>query len=282
MSDETHGDTAETWHGKDYFMITAYYLGTCSGTEPIAGMHHTAFVLNVAGQNYWFDAGECCGYTAHLKGIDVLKTRAIFISHPHNDHIGGLPHLLMLIGKLIAREGRNLPCDNSVDIFFPGLKTLECVKGVCNGWENREKMSRYELIEHEMREGLLFEDGNVRVSTIHNRHLKEDGTQGWHSFSFLIEAEGKRIVFSGDVAESSELDELLGDGCDLLIHETGHHSVESVCRYAACHDVKALRFIHHGREIINDRDKAELFVEKFAQQTGISVGILSDGDSETL
>ena len=67
-----------------------YYLGTCSGTEPMKGTHQTSFVIEIDGALYWFDAGEGCAHTAvTVAGLDITKTEALFISHPHIDHTGG-------------------------------------------------------------------------------------------------------------------------------------------------------------------------------------------------
>jgi len=49
-------------------------------------------------------------------------------------------------------------------------------------------------------------------------------------FSILEESKDKRIVFSGDVKELSELSPWLRDGCDLLLMETGHHHPDQVCQ----------------------------------------------------
>ena len=78
------------------------FLGTCSGTEPLPGIHHSSFVLQIGGLNYWFEAGENCVHKAAELGIDPLMTAALFISHHHIDHIGGLPNLLTCIRKLSA------------------------------------------------------------------------------------------------------------------------------------------------------------------------------------
>ena len=244
-------------------MPRIHFLGTCSGTEPIEGMHQASTIVEVDGVNYWFDAGEGCGYRAFLSGVDVLKSRAIFLSHMHIDHIGGLPHLLFCIQKMIARRKEPLINDGTMDIFAPDLEVLGAVKSVtCANLTNHASLG-FHTKDTLMRDGLLFDDGVLRVSAIHNTHLHEDGSRGWHAYSFLIEVEGKRIVHSGDVGRPEELLPLMADGCDLLIMETGHHKVKDVCEFAQAHGVQRLRFTHHGREIINDRAGMEALVASY-------------------
>ena len=258
-----------------------YYLGTCSGTEPMAGMHHTSLAIECGGYLYWFDAGECCAHTAYTKGLPVMSSRALFVSHPHLDHIGGLANLLGLFAKLITRYKMRLACENELRVFFPGLSLFGAVKSIAFG-NCLGTTKSYNIIEEEMRDGVIYEDENIRVTAIHNGHLNEDGTKGYHSYSFLLEAEGKKAVISGDVKTTSELDGLLAGGCDLLIHETGHHAVCDVLEYAKEKGVRALRFIHHGRDIIENREDNEQEVRSFSEKCGISMRICSDGDFEVI
>ena len=237
-----------------------YFLGTCSGTEPMEGMHHTSTVLESNGCYYWFDAGECCSHTAYLLGIDVLKTRAIFFSHMHIDHTGGLANLLFCIQEMIAR-GKGTPKFDPIPIYSPDSEVIRAAK--CVASNNRIESLGYMTEEIPTQDGVLYEDENIRVAALHNRHLREDGTNGWHSFSFLVECEGKRIVLSGDVASPEELLPLMVGGCDLLSMETGHHKVLDVCEFAKRNAIPRLRFTHHGREILGDRDGAERLIESY-------------------
>ena len=125
---------------------------------------------------------------------------------------------------------------------------------------------------HQVYDGLVFEDERIRVTAHHTRHLGEDGSNGWHSFSYLIETEGKRILFSGDVKTPAELDPQIGGGVDLVIMETGHHKVMSVLDFLKDRPIRKLVFNHHGREILADRGAAN---EKI-KESGLPAEILSD------
>jgi len=257
-------------------MLKVHYLGTCSGTEPIKGMHHCSFVIEINDALYWFDAGENCAYAANTSGVDMLKTRALFVSHPHIDHIGGLANLLFCIEKLQIRSGKVLANDNTLDVFFPDLDVFAAIKTVAVG--SASSKLEYVINEHKIKDGIIFQDKNLCITAQHNCHMGSTYIDtGWRSFSFLVEADGKRIVFSGDVAKLNELDELIADGVDVLIAETGHHKVIDVCEYANSKNVKNLRFNHHGRAIIENRKENEKLTSEFSLKNNLSIKICYDG-----
>ena len=265
-------------------MIKIKYLGTCSGTEPMPAMHHCSLIFEIGNSIYWFDAGENCAHAAYTSGVDVMKARTLFISHAHSDHTCGLPALLCLFQKLMRRYKTELAHDNTLELFITEPEVFEAAKVFCFGGATPERKPalRFNVNVHGIADGLIYEDENVKVSAIHNTHLKEDGSNGWHAYSFLIEAEGKRIVFSGDVGKPCEIDSLLEGGCDLLIMETGHHKVSDVCEYAISRGAKELRFNHHGREILNDRPAAEALIASYTVKSGMPIKLCFDGMTDEI
>ena len=239
-----------------------HFIGTCSGTEPMPNMHHCCLVFEINGTYYWFDAGENCSHTAYTKmGIDLSHVRCVFISHPHIDHIGGLANLLYNLNKLVWRKIPHEDNGGVVNFFLPSEELFGLVKKLA--FLDRASFP-LTMNDYLVKDGLIYEDENIRVTALHTTHLREDGSNGWHAYSYLIEAEGKRVVFSGDVGNYEELDAQIGDGVDILIAETGHHKVSDVLDYMESRNIKKLIFNHHGREIINDRPSAQALIDSRA------------------
>lgn len=226
-------------------------LGSCSGTEPFLNRHHTAFALELGDRIYWFDAGEACSHTAHTMGLDLLRVSDIFISHAHMDHVGGLANLLWTIRKL-SKVKKEQPRHGDIRVYMPNMKTWDGVLTILQQSEGNYE-NDYQTLALPVEEGVLSESPEIRVTARGNLHLKpiENTPQ---SFSFLIEAEGKRIIYSGDVKDLGELLPWLKEGCDLLLMETGHHHPTEVCKRILNEGlaVGSLRFLHHGRDILYD------------------------------
>ena len=169
-----------------------------------------------------------------------------------------LANLLFLFDKLERVHGKRFEGDNSLELYFPDMNLLPAIVSVAKS--GRVYDFAYGLNTKSVKEGVLYDNGRVKITALSNTHLGEDEAGRSRSFSYLFEAEGKKIVFSGDLKRPSEIDALLVGGADVLIMETGHHKVLSVLEYAKEHGVKTLVYNHHGREMLAGREEfAKIF-----------------------
>ena len=252
-----------------------FFFGTCSGTEPMPGMHHVSFAIRHSDRLYWFDAGECCSFTAHNMGVDLQSIRAIFISHPHMDHIGGLGDLLWNIRKLDGIGHR--VAGKTIDLYMPDRgETWGALLPLLRQTESGFRI-KFTIDEKRIGDGVIFDEDGVKVTALHNSHLPALDDGSFRSYSFRIDAGGKSVVFSGDTGSYGEIAPLI-TGADVLLAETGHHTPAEVCEELNGMGAKPhrLMFIHHGLCMIHHQE------ESIAAAKSIYDGhidVLKDGDN---
>ncbi len=170
-------------------------------------------LLAIGGTPYLIDAGYGASYRLIEKRVDLPSIRTIFITHHHSDHNLDLGPLLYNGWVNGQRQ--------TVDVYGPrGLDHLLQSYWDSNAIDINVRIAdegrpdpRQLVLAHEYGEGLIADDGNVRVSALRNLHPPIE------SYSLKFETRGgKVIVFSGDTTYFPPL-AAFAQGADVLVHE---------------------------------------------------------------
>jgi len=169
-------------------------------------------------------------------------------------------------------KGR-MPVHDGICVYLPNMESWN---GLMMLLRNTEEgfVTKYPVDGEQVTPGVLFDDGCLRVTAYPNTHLVREQKDVCLSYSYLIESEGKRLVYSGDLGAYSDLDPVIGDGCDGLIIETGHFGIDAVRDYTADKHIGRIFFSHNGREIINHPEASQEKVARYFEGRGV---ICEDG-----
>lgn len=247
-------------------------LGTSHG-DPTDSRLQSASLVEVGGNRYLIDAGEGISTTLIRRKTGPETLNAIFVTHMHLDHSGGVPELLELALKYRKRQP-----DINPPVFLPEARGAVALKEwlTVNHMHNPDanKLNIYKA-------GTIFDDGIIKVEAYPTKHISRDDSNEPKSFGFKITAEGKSVFFTGDLA--SDFSDFPFEGaqnCQLLISELVHFSAESA--YARLKDINVghLVFNHLGNHWQTSEGEKEIITLFANCNYPVSVGF--DGAEFTL
>lgn len=238
------------------------FLGTGHGV-PSATRACSCAMIEVGGALYYVDGGAPIVDRTLLSGRDISAVRAMFITHVHGDHIGGVFQFADLIQWYYKTQ--------SCSFFFPEMRAADALRGLIEAAEDKPlDEERIHLLP--AKEGLVYEDENVRVSYYKTLHLTAEGR---HSYGILIEAEGKRVYFSGDLSYklgAEDFPAIAYEDIDLFVCEMAHFGRENLEPYLPRIRAKVVAF-NHVYPLVKYED-----IENIGKEFGYKVIAPSDMD----
>lgn len=189
------------------------FVGTSHGV-PERDRMFSAVMIESGEGIYFIDAGTPIADAILRAGRHPDSLRAVFITHRHADHVNGLVSLVDIISWYYK--------NSSPAIYLPDGEAEEKLTALIDSTFGGKHIRDVDYRVAE--KGVIFDDGTVRVTAIPTRHI--DGGR-IPSFAFILECEGKRLLFTGDLSASCEdyPKEAAEGEFDLVVIEGAHFSL---------------------------------------------------------
>ena len=197
----------------------------------------SGLMVEIGGDPLIFDLGAGVLHRLSCSLQEITKIEHIFISHLHVDHVSDIVALI----QSLWLSGY----DKTLNIYGPSdMQKMAKVIGEVFPY----LVGKVKLKYHQLEPGFQVKMKNWNVLAFPVDHGDIE------AYGFHIEAEGKRVVYSGDTAPSKEVVKA-ATGADLLIHEcsvpdefkeiyTTHTTPGDLGKLAAEAKVKALVLVH--------------------------------------
>ncbi len=226
-----------------------YTLGTGHGNSTVSRFNSSTAYEAADGTIYLVDCGAPCEALLRRKGLDIGNVRALFVTHMHVDHTGGLSMLCAQVNKYPKR--RTLP----FSIHLPEASAIDGFKAWFSAIHENAEHPWLDFHATEM--GAVYSDDNIEVSAIRTRHLYtntsrsssvSDGEPCSCSYVLYFKKEGIRVIHTGDLCHdfSDFPAEAQTTHFDVCVCEATHYKPEDSLETLRTADIGRLIFAHIG------------------------------------
>lgn len=242
------------------------FLGTSHGL-PEMNRFCSSTMIEVNNAVYVIDAGGPLLDMLMRAGKTPVDVRGIFITHNHADHMAGLYGFLDTVNWYYKAA--------VMKVFIPEQKVCDLLSELLTFVGDRpvdDSRICWEIVQ----EGVVYEDENIKITASPTAHLKKFNRP---SYSYCVEAEGKRVVFTGDISQWIEAEDYPAvattQETDMVICEFAHFTPEQIEKYMAMTKTKQFWFNHVGLSKKFDRFEA---IREMEEKFSYPIFAAHDGD----
>jgi ribonuclease BN (tRNA processing enzyme) len=217
------------------------FLGTAGGPPLRFDRSEPSTLLIVRGREYLIDCGIGTARRLVEAGLDSSKVTTILFTHLHADHDMGLADVMandFFEGGGAGTEGpfniygppqTKQLVDAGFQFISVGFRPFAAAPPTAYRIHEGEFVSPF--ITHEItNDGLIFDDGNIRVTAAGNSHylmIPEEARSAFKTYSYRIETPDGVIVFSGDTGPSGAIGSI-AKGASVLIAEASYRDQQDL------------------------------------------------------
>lgn len=209
------------------------FFGSSHGI-PEANRRCSCALVEVGENRYFIDMGIMAIDELVNRGIAVDSVKGIFITHMHGDHTNGLISFVDLCSWVYKTA--------EPKIFLPKVEGKEAIEAWFKVTGTKSREFDYRKVE----EGIVFDDGVLTVTAIRTKHCDV-------SFAYLLEAEGKRVLFTGDLFRepSEDFPKIAKEvSLQLAVCECAHFGAEKYEPIFKECDIKKVVINHYSKRFV--------------------------------
>ncbi|MBE6385102.1 MAG: ribonuclease Z [Lentisphaerae bacterium] len=207
-------------------------LGTGHGSATATHMSSIT-CLECGGKTYLIDCADGTDAVMMQKHLNPSDLTAVFITHMHLDHTGGLP---VIMKRNVKEEAARMT------IVLPDMELIPCMEQWIALQGFAEQLKKEPFIYRDSKEG--YDDGNLKLTAQATEHLASTGKP---SYAYRIETENKILCFTGDLrGDCQDFPFAAANNTDLVVSELTHFRLEHIWPYLEKLQTQALIFNHLG------------------------------------